>query len=98
MRRHYLSGMICFFTWAAGAVLETTARMAFWLAPGERSGGHPARNDKVLSDHLVSKAVRLGYRDLPHAIDYRVTFTVPPGERHTCAQFEALTGYMPVEF
>ena len=27
-----------------------------------------------------------------------MTFTIPPGERHTYAQFEALTGYMPPEF
>ena len=33
-----------------------------------------------------------------HAIQYDVTFTVPTGEGHTFAQFEALTGYMPAEF
>ena len=27
-----------------------------------------------------------------------MTFTVPEGERHTYAQFEAVTGYMPPEF
>ena len=31
-------------------------------------------------------------------IEYEVTFTVPEGERHTIAQFEAVTGYMPPEF
>ena len=31
-------------------------------------------------------------------IAYEVVFTVPEGERHTLAQFEALTGYMPSEF
>ena len=72
--------------------------MAFWLAPGEESFGHPARNRTVLSDHLVSKRVRIGYDGLPHAIEYEVTFTVPEGEHHTYAQFEALTGYMPPEF
>ncbi len=72
--------------------------MAFWLAPGEESSGRPALNDKVLSDHLVSKRVRIGYRDLPNVIDYETTFTVPEGERHTFAQFEGLTGYMPGEF
>ena len=35
---------------------------------------------------------------MPHAIEYDVTFTVPSGEKHTFAQFEALTGYMPPEF
>ena len=72
--------------------------MAFWLAPGEKSQGHPAHNTKVLSDHLVSKLVHIGYKNLPNVIEYKVTFTVPEGERHTQAVFEALTGYMPEEF
>lgn len=79
-------------------VLETTTRMAFWLAPGETSSGKPAKNERALSDHIVSKKVVIGVGDWRHAIDYRVTFTVPKGERHTFAQFEALTGYMPPEF
>jgi len=83
---------------AEGAELETTTQMAFWLAPGEDSSGRPALNDEVLSRHLAKKRVRIGYKDLPHVIDYQVIFIVPPGERHTCAQFEALTGYMPPEF
>jgi hypothetical protein len=72
--------------------------MAFWLAPGEKSSGRPALNDRVLSDHLVRKRVQIGYKKLDHVLDYRVTFTVPRGEPHTFAQFEALTGYMPPEF
>jgi len=83
---------------AEGRELETTVQMAFWLTPGEKSEGHPALNTKVLSDHLLTKRVRIGYKGWPHAIDYRVTFTVPAGEKHTFAQFEALTGYMPAEF
>jgi hypothetical protein len=83
---------------AEGHELETTVQMAFWLAPGEKSEGHPALNRKVLSDHLLTKRVRIGYKDWPHAIDYRVTFTVPAGEKHAFAQFEALTGYLPAEF
>ncbi len=83
---------------ADGAELQTTVRMAFWLRPGERSGGHLARNDKVLSDHLLTKRVNIGHQSLPHAIEYEVTFTVPKGEKHTYAVFEALTGYMPAEF
>ncbi len=78
--------------------LEATTRMAFWLAPGETSAGHPALNRQVLSDHRLDKRVRIGYRGLAHAIEYDVTFTVPPHEKHTYAQFEALTGYMPPEF
>jgi hypothetical protein len=79
-------------------VLETSTQMAFWLAPGEKSSGRPALNDRVLSDHLVRKRVQIGYKKLDHVLDYRVTFTVPRGEPHTFAQFEALTGYMPPEF
>lgn len=83
---------------AEGHKLQTLTQMAFWLAPGENSLGHPARNNKVLSDHLLEKDVQVGFEDLPHAIQYDVTFTVPDGEYHTFAQFEALTGYMPAEF
>lgn len=81
-----------------GAELETLTQLAFWLAPGETSSGRPALNDDLLSRHLLKKRVRIGYKDLPHVLDYEVVFTVPPGERHTYAQFEALTGYMPAEF
>ena len=72
--------------------------MAFWLAPGEKSDGQLARNDKVLSDYLIAKRVHIGHKDLPHAIDYQVTFTIPDGEKPSSAQFEALTGYIPAEF
>ncbi len=80
------------------AELQTTTQMAFWLAPGEKSHRDVARNTQVLSDYLVSKHVRIGYQGLQHAIEYEVTFHLPPGVRHTYAQFEALTGYMPAEF
>ncbi len=83
---------------AVGSELQTTTRMAFWLAPGEKSLGNSARNDEVLSGHQLSKRVRIGSEGLPHAIEYEVVFTVPEGERHTYAQFEALTGYMPPDF
>jgi hypothetical protein len=81
-----------------GPELRTTTQMAFWLAPGEKSSGRPALNDTVISEHLVSKRVRIGHKKLANVIEYDVTFTVPKGERHTFAQFEALTGYMPPEF
>jgi hypothetical protein len=81
-----------------GAELRTTTQMAFWLAPGEKSFGRPALNDTVLSEHLVAKRVRIGHEKLANVIAYEVTFTVPKGERHNLAQFEALTGYMPPEF
>ena len=83
---------------AKGRTLETTSQMAFWLVPGERSEGHLAVNTTPLSEHRLSKHVTIGMPDLPHAISYDVTFTLPASERHTIAQFEALTGYMPEEF
>jgi hypothetical protein len=80
------------------SAFQTTSQMAFWLAPGEKSGTNPAKNTTVLSDHLLTKRVRIGYKDQPQVIPYDVTFTVPIGERHNRATFEALTGYMPPEF
>lgn len=78
--------------------LQTTSQMAFWLAPGQKSEGHPALNMTKRSNHLLTKRVQIGLSELPHVIRYDVTFTVPVGERHTFAQFEALTGYMPEQF
>lgn len=84
---------------AGRSALESTTQMAFWLAPGEKTpNGHPARNAKVLSDHLLERHVQIGCPDMPHAIQYDVTFVVPDREKHDFAQFEALTGYMPKEF
>jgi hypothetical protein len=82
--------------------LQSTTQMAFWLRPGEKSLGHPAVNTAALSNHLLTKRVKIGHRagdrDLPHVIRCDVTFSVPVGERHALAQFEVLTGYMPPEF
>lgn len=88
---------------AAGREFGTVTRMAFWLRPGETSGGHPARNTVALSDHLLTKQVRIGRPDLPppardHAIRYDVAFMLPADEPHVRGTFEALTGYMPAEF
>lgn len=57
-----------------------------------------ALNEKILSDHLITKRVRIGYKKFDNVIEYKATFTVPKNEQHTYAQFEALTGYMPEEF
>ncbi|MCE9527330.1 MAG: hypothetical protein K8R36_14885 [Planctomycetales bacterium] len=78
--------------------LVTKSLMAFWLAPGEKSQGHPALNGQKLSDHLLTKHVRIGFKEWKNVLDYRVTFTIPKNERHNYAQFEALTGYMPPDF
>ena len=78
--------------------VQTLTQMAFWLAPGEKSGANLAKNTTVLSDHLLTRRVRIGYKTLPHVIAYDVVFSLPIGERHTHAVFEALTGYMPPAF
>lgn len=78
--------------------IQSVTQMAFWLAPNEKSSGHPALNTKVLSDYLLTKKVRLGYKEWAQVLEYEVTFEIPAGEKHTYAQFEALTGYMPPDF
>ena len=83
---------------AKGNQLRSKSQMAFWLAPGEKSAGDLARNDRVLSDHLLAKRVIIGVKDLPNVLDYQGTFTVPKGEKANLGQFEVLTGYMPEEF
>jgi hypothetical protein len=83
---------------AEGNELRTVVQPAFWLAPGEDSAGQPALNETTLSNHRIAKRVRIGHGDLANVLEYDATFTVPPGERHTFAQFEAVTGYMPEAF
>ena len=81
-----------------GSELFTRSQMAFWLAPGERSEGQLARNTDILSGHLLTKRVRIGYGRFAQMLDYEAAFTLPAGEPHRAAQFEALTGYMPAVF
>jgi len=78
--------------------LSSRTRMAFWLAPGEKSDKFPALNDKPLSEHTVEKRVVIGSGKFANAIEYTVTFRGPASEKHAYAQYEALTGYMPKEF
>jgi hypothetical protein len=78
--------------------LRTRTRMAFWLAPGMKSGGHLAQNTTLLSDHVLDKKVHIGRPGMDHVLDYKVTFTVPGDRPHKFLQFEALTGYMPWSF
>lgn len=78
-----------------GNELRTSTQMAFWLNPGELSQGHPALNTNALSGHVLNKRVRVGGVT---GLDYQVEFVLPAGERHTLAQFEALTGYLPEKF
>lgn len=79
-------------------ILTTRTQMAYWLAPGMKSGGHLAQNTSLLSDHVLAKQVRIGRPGMDHVLDYKVTFTVPADRPHKFLQFEALTGYMPMAF
>jgi hypothetical protein len=83
---------------AGGRELVTVTQMAFWLRPGQTSGGHPALNTTALSNHLLQKHVRIGVAELDHAIRHAISFTLPADERHERATFEILTGYMPPAF
>jgi hypothetical protein len=80
------------------AELTTTTQMAFWLAPGEQSYGRLALNRERLSNYRLTKRVQIGVESLDQVIQYDVSFSVPNGERHTLAQFEALTAYLPPYF
>lgn len=79
-------------------VLTTRTRMAYWLPPGFKSGGYPAQNAELVSNHVLTKQVRIGRPGMDHVLDYKVTFTVPGDRPHKYLQFEALTGYMPAMF
>jgi hypothetical protein len=79
-------------------VLSTRTRMAYWLAPGMKSGGHLAQNAELVSNHVLTKQVRIGRPGMDRVLDYKVTFTVPGDRPHRYLQFEALTGYMPATF
>lgn len=83
---------------AGDSALVTVTQMAFWLRPGQTSGGNPALNTTPLSNHLLEKHVTIGAEGLDHAIRHALTFTLPADERHERATFEILTGYMPPEF
>ena len=83
---------------AEGNTLRTTSQMAFWLRPGEKSDGNPAKNTSELSNHLLTKRVTIGCGGMPNVLQYEVTFHLPADEHHRYAQFEAVTGYMPEKF
>ena len=83
---------------ARGNQLETFSQPAFWLNPGETSGGKPARNKTILSNDRLRKRVVIGCKNLPHAIDCQLTVSLAAEDRNTRCVIEALTGYMPPEF
>jgi hypothetical protein len=69
-------------------VMQTRTQMAFW---------NPV-NGVALSDHIVDKTTRIGYKGLTNVIQHTITFTIPANETHSIGQFEVLTGYMPSSF
>jgi len=91
---------------ATANVLTSQTQMAFWLLPGTNYGRPcspsvphtTAQNSHALSNHILDKAVTIGFAGLDHVIEYLVTFTVPANEQHDSAIFEVLTGYMQPEF
>jgi hypothetical protein len=83
---------------ARGNQLETFSQPAFWLNPGQTSGGKPARNKTILSNDRLRKRVVIGCTNMPHAIDCQLTVSLAAEDRHTRCVIEALTGYMPPEF
>ena len=83
---------------AGERAMQTTTQAAFWLTPGEKSGGRLAKNNTVLSNHLFTKRITLGYKNLPQVLVYDITCGLPVGEQHTQCVFEIVTGYMPPEF
>ena len=78
--------------------IETRTQMAFWLAPGQKSNGAPAKNTELCSRHQLTRRVTIGFEGLDHVLQYQTTFNVPADEGHRYAQFEAVTGYMPADF
>jgi hypothetical protein len=78
--------------------LETTTQMAFWLPPGGKSKGHLAKNKTVLSNHSLTKRIKLSPTGWENLILYETTFQLPKEELHRYAQFEVVTGYMPEAF
>jgi hypothetical protein len=81
---------------ASGGTITSTVQMAYWLRPGDTSGGKPAVNTVELSDHLLTKIVKIGHPASDHIVDYKVCFHVP--RDYASGRFEALTAYMPAEF
>ena len=79
--------------------LETRSEMAFWLAPGETSGGcakGPGPYTRLRSDYRLAKRVSIGGLGVANAIAYRATFSVPRPQ--ASATYEVATAYMPPDF
>jgi hypothetical protein len=66
----------------------TACQMAYWLPVSGRK----------LSNVMLQKRLTLGYQGVWNAIEYAVSFGLPANETHTDAQFEHVTGYMPLAF
>jgi len=80
--------------------LSTTARVAYWLAPGQSGGcgggATTAVNDVVLSDHILEKTIEIGYQGIDNVIAFTAMITMP--EVYHNNQLEIPTGYLTYEF
>jgi len=80
--------------------LTTSARVAYWLAPGQSGGcsggAATAVNDSVLSDHILDKTIEIGYAGIDNVIVFTAMITMP--EVYRSNQLEIPTGYLTYEF
>ena len=80
--------------------LSTTARVAYWLAPGQSGGcgggAVTAVNDTVLSNHILEKTIEIGYQGIDNVIAFSARITMP--EVYHDSQLEIPTGYLTYEF
>lgn len=87
---------------AAGNMLSTSVKPAFWMIPGEQHANPTpactvARNTELVSQYVTTKTVTVGGLGLPgNAIDMNVTITIPDALSNL--QVEAPTGYMTGDF
>ncbi|MBT3180630.1 MAG: T9SS type A sorting domain-containing protein [Candidatus Marinimicrobia bacterium] len=78
--------------------LSTESKMAFWLSPGDTAWCGPVMNTTETSDFIHTKDVTIGYNNMPHVIEYLVSYTIPDSADVYHGIFEAVTGYMPIDF
>ncbi len=78
--------------------LSTESKMAFWLSPGDTAWCGLVINETETSDFIHTKNVTIGYNNMPHVIEYLVTYKIPDSVDVYHGIFEAVTGYMPIDF
>ncbi len=85
---------------ASGNILETQILPAFWAKPGSATAtcSTGAVNTTLRSAQYFHKKVTIGMSGMNHVIKYDTQVDIPDGESYSSAQFEVLTGYMPLTF